>query len=36
VQSEHRIVIARPRDVRNIYVADGFTETYERIRKELA
>jgi NitT/TauT family transport system ATP-binding protein len=36
VQSEHRIAIARPRDVRNMYVADGFTETYERIRKELA
>ena len=35
VQSEHRIPIARPRDVRNIYVVDGFAETYERIRKEL-
>ena len=36
VQSEHRIPIARPRDVRNIYLLDGFAETYERIRKELA
>jgi NitT/TauT family transport system ATP-binding protein len=36
VQSEHRIPIARPRDVRNIYVVDGFAETYERIRKELS
>ena len=35
VQGEHRIAIARPRDVRNIYVVDGFAETYERIRKEL-
>jgi len=35
VQSEHRIPIPRPRDVRNIYVADGFAEMYERIRKEL-
>jgi len=35
VQSEHRIPIARPRDVRTIYVVDGFAETYERIRKEL-
>jgi NitT/TauT family transport system ATP-binding protein len=35
VQSEHRIAIARPRDVRNIYVVDGFADTYERIRKEL-
>jgi NitT/TauT family transport system ATP-binding protein len=35
VLSEHRIGIPRPRDVRNIYVADGFPETYERIRKEL-
>ena len=35
VQSEHRIAIGRPRDVRNIYVVDGFPETYERIRKEL-
>ena len=35
VQSEHRIPIARPRDVRNIYVVDGFAETYERIREEL-
>src|SRR3989440_11530420 len=35
VQSEHRIPIARPRDVRNIYLLDGFAETYERIRKEL-
>jgi NitT/TauT family transport system ATP-binding protein len=35
VQGEHRIAIARPRDVRNIYVIDGFAETYERIRKEL-
>jgi len=36
VQSEHRIPIARPRDVRNIYLLDGFAETYERIRKELS
>jgi NitT/TauT family transport system ATP-binding protein len=35
VQGEHRIAIPRPRDVRNIYVVDGFAETYERIRKEL-
>jgi NitT/TauT family transport system ATP-binding protein len=35
VQSEHIIAIPRPRDVRNIYVMDGFAETYERIRKEL-
>ena len=35
VQGEHRIALARPRDVRNIYVVDGFAETYERIRKEL-
>ena len=35
VQGEHQIPIARPRDVRNIYVVDGFAETYERIRKEL-
>jgi NitT/TauT family transport system ATP-binding protein len=36
VQSEHRIAIARPRDVRNIYVVEGFPETYELIRKELS
>jgi NitT/TauT family transport system ATP-binding protein len=36
VQSEHRIPLARPRDVRNIYVVDGFAETYEQIRKELS
>ena len=36
VQSEHRIPIARPRDVRNIYLLDGFAETYQRIRKELS
>jgi NitT/TauT family transport system ATP-binding protein len=36
VQSEHRIAIPRPRDVRNVYGLDGFPELYERIRKELA
>jgi ABC-type nitrate/sulfonate/bicarbonate transport system ATPase subunit len=35
VQSEHRIAIPRPRDLRNLYGLDGFTETYEQIRKEL-
>jgi NitT/TauT family transport system ATP-binding protein len=36
VQSEHRIAIPRPRDVRNVYGLDGFPELYQRIRKELA
>jgi NitT/TauT family transport system ATP-binding protein len=36
VQDERPIPIPRPRDVRNIFVTDGFAETYDRIRKELA
>ena len=35
VQSEHAIPIARPRDIRNIYVVAGFAGLYETIRKEL-
>jgi NitT/TauT family transport system ATP-binding protein len=35
VQSEHRIGIAGPRDVRSMYLAEAFTCAYERIRKEL-
>jgi NitT/TauT family transport system ATP-binding protein len=35
VQSEHPIAIARPRDVGNALLLEGFPETYERIRKEL-
>jgi NitT/TauT family transport system ATP-binding protein len=35
VQSEHPIAIARPRDVSNVLLLDGFAEIYERIRKEL-
>ena len=35
VLGEHQIAIPRPRDVRNIYVADGFVELFERIRKEI-
>jgi sulfonate transport system ATP-binding protein len=35
VQGEHRIDLARPRDVANIYAVAGFAETYEKIRKEL-
>jgi NitT/TauT family transport system ATP-binding protein len=34
VAGEHPITIARPRDVRNIYVAEGFVEIYARIRTE--
>ncbi len=35
VAGEHAIALPRPRDVANIYVADGFAELHGAIRKEL-
>jgi NitT/TauT family transport system ATP-binding protein len=36
VQSVHLIPLARPRDVANIFAADGFADLHGAIRKELA